>query len=484
MAKYKILIVDDEESRVPKYQSLFKVDKTGDFELEFATKSFSDFLEKNSQTFHCYVVDISLNKWNDTKDLTADPFKHVLETIGDKKPIVLLSSEWKNVITWLNDFIHKHNIVTLIDWMAIERQDESTALASGMVYNNMLAALKKIYQFSDFNKQDNEPINILHISDLQFGELNREDNTGVRKQMLIDELLNEIPNYLSNKQIRVDFIVVTGDITESALPSEFETAEKWLTKFCEKIFGSYNADRLLLTNGNHDYNLSLNSLNYFKFKYGSSPLEMERMEQITDYMQMAFLPYRQFLSKMTNESFDSMTYYNNKFQHLGIRFLHLNTLETYNVENSSSEDIFNITNDTFKDIIDDVQNNNNQIFTIILSHASPKNLGYMTQNTEKKTLWERFENSASRFCKSLLLSGHEHTDSYLSSIPIKNGANLYSSVAPTLLSKPEESGITRGFYLLTLERESKKVKKIKNQLYMIDSKRAIVAGDNREISLE
>lgn len=484
MAKYKILIVDDEESRISTYKSLFRTEKndSNDFELEFATKSLSEFLKKNSEdTFHCYVVDISLNGegWCDSDIKSCDPLKHVLNDIGEKKPIVLLSSVWGEVITWLNEFIPKHNIISLIDWMAVINQNDS--LVSGMIYNNILTALKKIYKFSDLNKQIDEPIRILHISDLQFGEKSEDDKDGSHKQLLVDELINEIPNYLSCTGINIDFIAVTGDITQSALPSEFDLAEEWLKKLCENIFGKYDSERLLLVNGNHDFNLSLNSLNFFEFKYGSKPLSMKKLKKpLVDYSQLSLIPYQNFLTKMTNENINSLTYYNTRFKYLGIRFLHLNTLETYNVLNSSSEDIFYITNDTFPSIIDkEIITPDNHVFTIVLSHASPNNLGYQTTNRGRKRLWERIENSVSRFNKSLFLSGHHHEDYFLTPIPVKNNGKLYSSVAPTLLSKPDEDG-TRGFCVITLDRKNKKVIKITNQLFTISSKLAVIESNRTE----
>jgi len=481
MARYKILVVDDEKTRNSKYESLFRVldPESNDFELEFANNSFAEFLDKNSlKTFHCYIVDISLNGkgWSNTSNPTS-VFRRVLEEIGNDKPIVLLSSKWGNVITWLNDFILEYNIVNLIDWKAVE--DGS---ASGMIYISILAILKKMYKFSDFHKADDESINILHISDLQFGEINKDkDPVGAKKKALANMLIDEIPNYLSCNRIKIDFIAITGDITENALPSEFEIAESWIRNFCEKIFGRYDSERILFINGNHDYNLSLNSLNHFRFKYGSSPLKMEPLvKPIEDYTQMSFTPYKNFLMRMTNENPDSLTYYNYKFQHLGIRFLFLNTLETYKVEISSSvENMFNITDETFSNFIDkDGRRPNTYFFTIILSHASPNSLGYLALS-DKKDLWEKFENSVSRFGKSLLLSGHHHESSFLTPIPVKHGGKLCYIQARTFLSTPSDSGVPRGFSIVTLNRKAKQVTKIINQLYSI-GKHGIDVSDWQE----
>jgi len=475
MARYKILVVDDEETRNPIYESLFRVSDPSSnyFELEFANNSYAEFLEKNSATtYHCYIVDISLNGpgWSNSSDKTFNVFSLVLEEIGNKRPIVLISAKWGNVIEWLNNFL-EYNIVSVIDFMAV---GDGTA-SDNMVYNSILTILKKTYKFSDFDKPASEQINILHISDLQFCEINDDNPDSTKKKTLVDELLLDIPNYLSCNLINIDFIAITGDITENALPSEFEYAERWLKDFCEKILGKYDSERVFLVNRNHDYNLSLNSLNHFKFEYGSSPLKMEKLaKHIEDYSQISFLPYKSFLTKMTNENLDSLTYYNYKFQHLGIRFLILNTLETYNVKISSNRnDMFNINDLTFQNIIDrERKSTDNDLFTIILSHASPNNLGYLNL-TDKKYFWKKIENSVSRFKNSLLLSGHQHEESYLTPIPVKNGGKLIHIQAKTLLAVPSESGISRGFSVVTLDRKDKKITKITNQIYSINSSMGI-----------
>lgn len=474
MAKYNILIVDDEESRIPLYKRIFRVETGSEsqaFKLVFATESLEQFLEFNSNDyFHCYIVDLSLDTpgWKgemNGKDSSA--FNHVLNDIGETKPVILLSSYWENVIDWLNPFIRQYNIISLIDWKMVKEKNAGPDQGKD-IFNNVYTLLNKYYRKGELpDIKDNDPIQILFLSDLQFGERNQA--CSVKKSTLSDLMLREIPSFLSNRGIRVDLVVVTGDIAEYGLPSEYEKATNWLKNLCERLWGKFDPDRLLLVNGNHDYNLSINALNHFRFKYGSEPIEMETLKDedcLKDYTMMAFYPYKKFLDDITNETHDDLTYYNDKFYHLGIRFLHLNVMEGYNVQRSKGT-FFNVSDETFNEIIDKEQANyDGNPFTIILSHASPAELGY-NNHSVLDGRWSQCVNAFKRFKSALFLHGHIHVEDTLNRIRLEQNALLYTSCTPTLLSNPEQTGNARGFKLVTLTRKNKKVVKVTDKLFRV-----------------
>lgn len=448
-------------------------------------------MEINSNDyFHCYIVDLSLDTpgWKgklEGKDSRA--FDHVLNEIGTTKPVILLSSYWEEVINWLNPYIQQYNIISLIDWKMIKEKNNEFCQGK-IIFNNVYTLLNKYYRKGDLpNIRDNDPIQILFLSDLQFGEKSKVNS--INKSTLSDLMLREIPNYLSNRGIQIDLVVVTGDIAESGLPSEYEKATEWLKKLCVKLWSKFDPDRLLLVNGNHDYNLSINALNHFRFKYGSTPLEMEQLKDedcLDDYTTMAFYPYKKFLDDITNETHDNLTYYNDKFYHLGLRFLHLNVMESYNAKQSNTT-LFDISDKTFEDIIDKEQANyEGNPFTIILSHAAPFELGY-NNHTMEDNRWTQYATAFKRFKKALFLHGHIHVEDILNRIKLDPNALLYTSCTPTLLSDPEQTGITRGFKLVTLKRENKKVTEITDRLFRINAQHAIeeaISHTSKEIVSE
>jgi len=478
MAKYKILVIDDEKSRIPIYNKLLKIDDStyNEFEVDFVTDSFSEMVQKDLDSYHCFIIDMCLESenWIDQTN-KRDPFDRVIKEIGDKKPIVILSARWDEAASWLNSYFKEYNIIHLIIWNEINASMNS-------IRTNIFQQLTRIYGTSNFAIGDDEPIRILHVSDLQFGERSNEDSLGVKKNILSSAMLTEIPNHLSNSNLTPHFVVLTGDITENALPSEYILAANWIKELCSNIFFTYQPDKILIVNGNHDYNLSLNALNYFKFEYGSNPdLKMTKLDSaINDFENAAFNPYIDFLKDMN--VVNKLTYFNDAFRHIGIRFLHLNTLENYNVSISNKSSLFDITQNTLNELTKS-QKTKDILFPIILSHAQPRNLGYM--NNEKDELWTRFKNFVSYYRNSLFLCGHEHVDDYLTQIPVKHNGYMYYSGCPTLLSKPNATGISRGFSLITLIRENKRVNRIETQLFNVDTHQAVnPLGTPRNVELK
>ena len=464
--KYKILVVDDNKQRKAIYKALF-VDETLErdtFDLFFVSESFNEFLEtKSKHNCHCFVIDMNL-VWEGTPQ---NNFEKVLKSIGSDKPIVLLSEQFDNTADWLTPEFLKYQIIHIINWKKVKEDKEVRANHR----TNIVFELDRIYSYSKMEKSNNDSIKIFHLSDLQF---DLEDKSKIDKSKIFKE---QLIGFISNTHPDIDFFAITGDITEHALPSEFEIAKKWI----EELTTGYDKDRILLVNGNHDYNLSIGALNDFEFDFGSQPINMiKRKKQIADYQQIAFYPYKAFIEEITGDRYDNLTFYNERFSYLGINFLHLNALESYcpDISNDKNQ-LFKIETDTF----DKINKNNSKLFTIILSHAGIDCLKYK-KTLEEHSTWEKLYNTASQhFKNSLLLCGHKHEDSLLKSEPIGKNNKLYHITAPTLLSKPEQIGITRGFNLITLEREFSIVKTINCQRFFFSTQNRIEPHGESQIEI-
>lgn len=92
---------------------------------------------------------------------------------------------------------------------------------------------------------------LLHLSDLHFGSKNRfaKDNPGDLAKAFNLALL-EACRQRDIPELKVDLVVVTGDITETGLPSQFRDAEQFLAKLAAE-FGIPN-ERFVLVPGNHE----------------------------------------------------------------------------------------------------------------------------------------------------------------------------------------------------------------------------------------
>ncbi|MFY0523087.1 metallophosphoesterase [Archangium gephyra] len=88
------------------------------------------------------------------------------------------------------------------------------------------------------------PLRILHLSDLHIGA--GDDPLGLLQPLLAD--LQDRSEGLGIE--RLDYLVISGDITNRALPQEFEKAREFVSRLIEQ-FG-LTAERCILVPGNHD----------------------------------------------------------------------------------------------------------------------------------------------------------------------------------------------------------------------------------------
>ncbi len=89
-----------------------------------------------------------------------------------------------------------------------------------------------------------EPIRILHLSDLHVG-------AGDDPISLLQPLVADLKDKRDGLGVeRLDYLVISGDITNRATPAEFEKAREFVSRLIEK-FG-LTAERCIIVPGNHD----------------------------------------------------------------------------------------------------------------------------------------------------------------------------------------------------------------------------------------
>ncbi len=90
-----------------------------------------------------------------------------------------------------------------------------------------------------------KPITWLHLSDLHF-----KASPSYNANVVLDELLKDVTARVEKVSLKPDFIVVTGDVTFSGKPAEYELAVDFFDRLLE-ITGLSKA-RLFVVPGNHD----------------------------------------------------------------------------------------------------------------------------------------------------------------------------------------------------------------------------------------
>ena len=90
---------------------------------------------------------------------------------------------------------------------------------------------------------DTDMITWLHLSDLHLRHSYDAD-------VVIQKLLEDISKFIIDNSFKLDFIILSGDVSYSSKPEEYELVAKFLDKLLEVT--KLNKNRLFLVPGNHD----------------------------------------------------------------------------------------------------------------------------------------------------------------------------------------------------------------------------------------
>ena len=153
---------------------------------------------------------------------------------------------------------------------------------------------------------------IIQLSDLQFGVNHRFGNPS----NIYEKLANDI-NYMAEKyQFMPIYLLLTGDITETAHANEFEQASLIIKNLSQKIF--IDKDSILSVPGNHDINWKL-----------------AEVASLVGDKNLKYNNYNKFAIDSCNKYSAIETEYYNRFldHRLGIEFLFLNSCEKEDHEN-------------------------------------------------------------------------------------------------------------------------------------------------------
>jgi hypothetical protein len=192
------------------------------------------------------------------------------------------------------------------------------------------------YQNLDYDLwiDPDDPIRIVHLSDLQFGGFDRW-KLSLDAQHCWTTICEQWPN-------GPHFIAITGDITERGLPSEFQAAHAWTAKLAAACGWRLPSNRIVLVPGNHDVCLSLaaSALLALKEESGSKKVDFVSPDsRYEDLEQFAFAPFLEFAAKTAaaqylpplsdgekeREARFSLSWIEPRFRHEGIVFVGFNS---------------------------------------------------------------------------------------------------------------------------------------------------------------
>lgn len=461
MMKYKLLVIDDEVSTRDRiYKDVLGASEN--FLLQFISNVGDVEKNINSTNVDGYIVDVVLDNWHLN-------LKDVLDSIGGKGPIILVSNKWKEFdniesANILNNTIDSP-VIHFLAWSEFYDEKNGRIAHPDVVKTTNIkiqSELNKYHKRSNLKIGSGESINILHISDTQFGD--KETDTGT---FLLE---SAIGNFLRKNHIELHFLIITGDISFSGKPSEYKMALDWFKSFLGELWPNQDMrERLLLVPGNHDVNLRLCAADKYRYDFKSKKLiESEDEAKSThDHRKFGLAPFMKFAYELTGdknwiEYKNNLCWLSDRFLHLGLRFYHLNSVAEIDFDQPSKSSLLKSAMDRMTKQSKIYADEGKQIFNILISHhgkASVDLNGYEN--------WDEIKNFFEVNDSDLLIHGHGHE---WKGYTLQEGERIYDMLnvmAPSTHAgeKIRPANERRGFNLIELKRHNHEVTDVHAQPY-------------------
>lgn len=463
MLKYVLLVIDDEVStRERIYKSVLEA--SGFFDVKFV-KNVNE-IDKRIDTTNAdgYVVDVVLDNW---KLELSD----VLNKIGDKKPVILVSNKWmelKNIqLTNILNITIDSPVKHFMAWSEFYDETSENIAHPDIVKTTCLkiyTELNRFYRRSNLTLEPDETINILHISDTQFGD--SETDIGA---FLLD---SAIGNFMRKNHIETHFLIITGDISYSGKSCEYEKALEWFKTFLNELWPNQDMrERLLLVPGNHDVNLRLCAADKYEYNFKNNKLlELKAKDNSKHgHRKFGLAPFMEFSYKLTGdkkwlEYKDNLCWLSDRFLNLGLRFYHLNSVASIDSKQSQKSSLPKSEMDKMTKQSKIYPEKGQPIFNILISHH-----GRPTVKQHGYENWDEVKNFFEVNNADLLIHGHGHE---WKGYTLQEGESIYNMInimAPSThaggkIRPPDER---RGFNLINLKRLNNEVTEVHAQPYEI-----------------
>lgn len=460
--KYRLMVIDDEvDARLVYYQRVFT---ESEFEL-ILIRSPQELEGKATTPVDGYVVDVFLDQGNWSGVGTADAlFAKFLRKPPRPTPTFVVSRNWGDptAIKVLNSLSRQPHVDVLsyLSWQEFERvfkeDDDSSNLWA--LRAKILDDLTIWHEESAFLPGDDQPIRVLLLADLQYGDPHTSASA------VFDE--HWIARALKRDDLVPDLVVLAGDISYSGSQHEYELAKQKLeTNLFQYMWGKSEAekmrDRIIMVPGNHDINLRFSAC--CQHDWNRDTRKWIRTEGALDAQGYALEPFKKFVSELTGsrswELHSGNSYVDRRFEHIGLRFYLLNSVSKLTVGNPTQAE-FSATQLEAINTSLGSDDRPDHYFNIAVSH-------HAIQAGNPKAIqmadWENVGKQFFAFQKiGMWMYGHYHKPSV---VPIES--EIKGVQAPTLKIRPSES-VRRGFTLVELMRSGGRVTDTRVYFYSLD----------------
>lgn len=360
-SKKKVLVVDD---NLNAHKELFESFLSApDFSVTYCS-TVDDFFAAAIESFDVVLLDINLDLWKLT-------YEKALQTIGERAPIALTSTAFKESFTTkkLQEGRWSHpesNIIQVFDMrlLTIGVEEGEINQSSANTFSEILRALIQPKELLE--KEHSKEITLLHISDPQYGDPGTDDWSILLEQ--------QIGDFLKDNRYDPDIMVISGDIAFSGKLEEYEIAKVELRKLLEATSLQNNLNSLVLVPGNHDVDFRMSSVPSLDSSFDKTNNSVKVTQNITvqggnSVFGMAL--FRKFAYELTSDPkwilSENLSWVNDKLSHIGLRFIHLNTADQISTSNINVPSLDALTT---SQISDQLKKDSN-FFTIAVSHHGP-----------------------------------------------------------------------------------------------------------------
>lgn len=468
---YRIAIVDDEMDGEIDRRSFYKNLFGKRFDIVKFVSNPEEIYELPKLEVHAYIVDL-IYSGEEYKGITFDSIISSINAVKNV-PIILVSSKWETFKTpaIIGKLCKYNNIVMCLGWDDVSAS-VGTASGDSFILNQICLEIGKYYKYTDAVKNDDDKITILHLSDIQFGDVNTDPSAIFSKY--------DIVTHLSDVNKMPDIIVITGDIASHGLWDEYIEAYEWLDDFCKSIWNDdVNwGERVVIVPGNHDVDYLESIPDIYEWDYPSktvSDLGCKKKKDITNlYHKKAMIDFARFMRKVTGDisyldEYDDLFRVNEKFLNWGIRFYELNTAQDVSPYAPQKIEIRKENYNKLKKHTLRMESKN--IYNIMVSHFGPEDIGYRQSDANKTKQWDAMRSFIESAKINMYMSGHVHRSEIRNLGDNGPGAGfsknaIVSTASTCSLSadgRPPEQ--YRGFNILELHREGGMVKRVTGYEY-------------------
>lgn len=471
MTGYRILVVDDQpEQTEALFNNLFKNDTRFS---HTQAKIASDFEAFTFSDYDAVLLDINLDQWKTetNEDMTLS---YALSKIGNRCPIVLVSRCWSDEPTHRRIYealASEKSIKFIATFVLNDLAGDNWKDYAESIRGQLYIAINTERQRANLDLREDQDILVLHLSDPQYGDPGTDDWAEY-----VEEQIGQYVRY--RLDLKIHLIAITGDISYSGQVSEFEKAEKSLSRLFKFFFPNRSdwRERILIVPGNHDVNLRLAAADQLEIKITKGTISIDPKDEPIDgspHRKFSLTPFRDFAWQLTGDprwkEADELNWVNDSFKHIGLRFFLLNSV-------ANLDCIFPQKAGFKQEALSKLKGKEqDQPFGIAFSHHGPPEKEY--SNPDVLDEWPKIAGFLHTRGIKLFIHGHGH-ERKVDKFHIRkqvieqakgtiNKDEILRVMAPTthLNGKKRPDGQLRGFNIITLHRDHGEVSGIEVASY-------------------